>query len=143
MHPRPHYTPHYHTLTTITTPLHRHIQQYNFLHEARRNASGTPFDRARRALSIGRKGLSVRAFVVVHFLFLRFCECVSPLTPAETPHPKIQKITRNSKHGQNHPCGTPSCSSCNSTSNGVKIVRSCRAVSVKFVFVCFWCCLRQ
>ena len=71
LRPRPHYTPHYHTLTIITTPLHRHIQQHNFLHERHRNTSSTPFDRARRALSIGRKGLSVRASCVVHFLFLR------------------------------------------------------------------------
>ena len=27
LRPRPHYTPHYHTLTIITTPLHEHLQQ--------------------------------------------------------------------------------------------------------------------
>ena len=77
-----------------------------------------------------------------------FCFCVLRvcLTPLHLPRhhiTKIQKIATNSKHGQIHVCCIPLCSSRDFALNGVYIVCFCRAVFAKFVFFCFWCCVRQ
>ena len=77
------------------------------------------------------------------FCFCVLQVCLAPNTSRDTTLQKIQKIAKNSKHGQIHVCCTPLCSSRDFALNGVYIVCFCRAVFAKFVFVCFWCCVRQ